>query len=55
MKIRRDFIEAFCWEFGCTKKKANEVFSLRIHDDPEYVHEVIAFYKCQNKKAFYED
>lgn len=51
----KDFVEAYCWMFYSTKKKAREVYSLRIHDNPEYVHQMIAYYKSNCKKAFYED
>ena len=55
MDTQRDFIEAYCWMFYSTEKKAKEVYSLRIHDNPEYVHQMIACYKSHCGKAFYND
>lgn len=55
MYSEKEFIEAYCWMFYSTKKKAREVYSLRIHDNPEYVHQMIAYCKSNCKKAFYED
>jgi len=55
MYSEKEFIEAYCWMFYSTKKKAREVYSLRIHDNPECVHQMIAYYKSNCKKAFYED
>lgn len=52
MYSEKEFIEAYCWMYGRTKKQAN--FAYKIYSD-KTIKDVVDTYKRNCKKAFYED
>jgi len=49
---KTEFINAYVWMFGSSKKKASELYKTA---DPEYIKTVINAYRKQNKLAFWND
>lgn len=55
-KMKNNFMEAYVWMYGSTKKKANEVFRRAMEiADYDYIKEVIACYESNAQKSFYND
>lgn len=50
--MKKDFIEAFVWMYGCTKKQAEIEYNI---SSENYRIEVIKCYKRQCKLAFHND
>lgn len=53
--MRKEFIEAFQWYFGCTKKEAQRQYTLRRKENPESIRLIIDGYKLHCKKVGTED
>ena len=49
---QKNFIEAYVWLFGGTKKAAKEIYKKA---DNDYVSLIIESYAKQNRIAFWED
>ena len=52
MYSEKEFIEAYCWMYGQTKKQAK--FAYKIYSD-KTIKDIVDTYKRNYKKAFYED
>lgn len=50
--MKNDFIIAYCWMYGATKKDALKVYRTANKD---YITAVVDGYKNNFKKAFYND
>lgn len=56
LNFKDDFITAYTWMFGETKKKANEVYRRAMEiADYSYIKEMINCYKNNCKRMFYND
>ena len=49
---KTEFINAYVWLFGISKKKASELYKTA---DPKYIETVINAYRKQSKLAFWND
>lgn len=54
MATKRDFINAYTWMFGATKKKAETEYKNNINSNPEYINMIVDSFKENAKKNFYE-
>lgn len=48
----KNFVDAYTWLFGSTKKYAKEIYK---NEDKEYIEAVIFAYRTHCKIAFFED
>lgn len=54
--IKRDFVAAYTWMYGSTKKEAETAFRKAAEiADYGYVKEIIACFEGNAKRSFYED
>ena len=53
--MKKEFIEAFQWYFGSTKKEAQRQYTLRKKVNPESITLIIDCYKLHTKKVRTED
>ena len=54
--MKNDFINAYTWMYGSTKKKAEGVFRRAMEiADYGYIKEIIACFESNAKKSFYAD
>ena len=51
-RIRDEFVKAYQWSFGSTKKEALERYK---GASPEFIYELIRGFIDNAKKAFYDD
>lgn len=56
ISLRKDFIDAYCWMYGSTKKQAKEELDLLMErSEDSYIYGVISCYKNHIKQMFYND
>ena len=50
------FITAYCWDYGCTKKQAEQVYKEMLAvGNIDYIRTTIEGYLHQSRLAFYND
>lgn len=56
ISLRKDFVDAYCWMYGSTKKQAKEELDLLLErGEDSYIYGVINCYKSHIKQMFYND
>ena len=54
--MKSDFVTAYCWMYGETKKKAETVYRRAMEiADYGYIKETIACFKDNARRSFYDD
>ena len=56
MGNKNQFVDAYVWLYGSTKKEAGKAYSRAMEiADYSYIKEIIACFENNAKKSFYED
>ena len=50
--MKEDFIKAYTYMYGSTKKKAFEIYRTA---DKSYISTIVSAFKCDAQKTFYND
>ena len=56
MREKHDFVQAYCWIFGCTKRNAETVYKeQKTKGNDAYIQSVIACFESNAARSFATD